>query len=678
MTFLCYRFKNSPFLCKFVKSFIIEPVYFQMTKNFISPSDFGIYGVASVSPEVAVGNPRKNAEYILNLLRREELQNCQFIVFPELCITGYTSGDLFFQRSLLIEAEKVLIEMANALSNDNRLIAVGVPLLHDNKLYNCAAVICRGEILGIVPKTHIPNYQEFYEKRWFTSGKDILSSYLRIENRSFPFGSNLIFRHLNVNIGVEICEDLWVPSPPSSNLCVNGAEIILNLSATDETIGKFEYINSLVASQSARCRCVYAYASAGKGESSTDLVFSGINLIAYDGKTISSSDRFFNGPKFAIASVDVEKLRHDRLKYSTFNCGKTDIKIDLIDSGYEPSPENKIPRLKVNPYPFIPTEDLNKDCKEIISIQSWGLKQRLEATGCNTLVVGISGGLDSTLAILLANHAFKTMGLNQKNIIGVTMPADATSERTKSNAHKLMALLGVNVLEIPIRKAVEQHFQDISHDSDVYDSVYENSQARERTQILMDLANKYSGIVLGTGDLSELALGWCTYNGDHMSMYNVNAGVPKTLVKYLVKWFAETSEDHSLKDVLLDIIDTPISPELVPSENSTEQIGQKTEDLVGPYDLHDFFLFHMIRNGFSPDKIFFLASLAFDGKFSKQEIKKWLVTFYKRFFSQQFKRSCMPDGPKIGSVCLSPRGDWRMPSDASAQFWISQAENIKY
>ena len=650
-----------------------------MTSLMPTPALFNIFKVASATPRVEIANPQGNVANILELLDNPELRNADFVVFPELCITGYTCGDLFFQNNLIDSAQNALSTLCGQLKGDSRLIAVGLPIRHRGRLYNCAAIICRGEIQGIVPKSHIPNYQEFYEKRWFSSGEGIEEDSILINDKPVSFGTNLIFLHNGVKTGVEICEDLWVPEPPSSALCMDGAELILNLSATDDNIGKYDYLRSLIAAQSARCRCAYAYSSAGQGESSTDLVFSGINIIASDGKLLGRTERFSYQDSIVSAFVDFEKLRNDRRKYSSFYPESPRRKFIVIDTGlYEPR-EDQAAGLVVDPHPFIPGEGgkRNESCREIIEIQSWGLSQRLKATGCKNLVVGISGGLDSTLALLIAHHAFKKLGLDLKGIHGVTMPSYATSSRTHSNAGKLMDCLGVSFLEIPVHKAVEQHFRDIDHDPETTDAVYENSQARERTQILMDLANKYSGMVLGTGDMSELALGWCTYNGDHMSMYNVNAGVPKTLVKHLVQWFADSADSKELSDVLADVIDTPISPELVPSTGGEDEIAQKTEDIVGPYELHDFFLFHVLRNGYSPAKIMFLASIAFSGKYPNKVIKKWLVNFYRRFFSQQFKRSCMPDGPKIGSVCLSPRGDWRMPSDACAKLWITEAEGIE-
>lgn len=638
---------------------------------------FGIIGIASLSPEVELGNPKKNVANILELLGNKEVEEADIVALPELSISGYSCGDLFFQTSLIRSCAESLGELAERLKEDARLIAVGLPIVREGKLYNCGAFILGGKILGIVPKIHIPNYQEFYEKRWFESGEGIDCEEFEIAGQKTLFGTNILVEYMGAKTGLEICEDLWVPTPPSSRLCQGGADVILNLSATDDNIGKYSYIKKLVASQSARCRCAYAYASAGSGESSTDLVFSGINLIAYDGEIIKESERFSRGAKMAVAHVDIEKLKSDRRKYSTFYDGIGSETIKTVKAEGPSSETVRQIRIEVNPHPFIPGDERSKreTCKEIVSIQTWGLAQRLKATGCRHLVVGISGGLDSTLALLVAHHTFETLGFDVKGIVGVTMPSKATSERTHSNAIELMELLGVTKLEIPIYEAVRQHFEAIGHDENCYDAVYENSQARERTQILMDLANKYNGMVLGTGDMSELALGWCTYNGDQMSMYNVNGGVPKTLVKYLVGWFAETAPSEKLAKVINDIIATPISPELIPARTKDE-ISQKTEDIVGPYELHDFFLYHVIRNGFSPTKIMYIAESAFEKKYSREELKKWLINFYRRFFSQQFKRSCMPDGPKIGSVCLSPRGDWRMPSDATASIWLEEARRL--
>lgn len=639
---------------------------------------FGLRRISAVSPKVFLADPMANVKEIIRLLEKDEYKSSEFIVFPELCITGYTAADLFFQDSILDNALEALNHLVEKLKGDHRLVLIGVPLRHEGRLFNCAAALCDGKILGFIPKSHIPNYQEFYEKRWFSSGNDIQSPFIEISGKEIPVGNDILFRHEGVVCGAEICEDLWVPIPPSSYMAQSGALLIMNLSATNEIYGKHEYLQSIVATQSSRCRCAYAYASAGKGESSTDLVFSGNAIIAYDGKIIKEARRFSYGECGVSCTLDFEKLRNDRRKYSSFYDESNFGVFRIIDSGICTISDNSniAEDYLIDPHPFVPEseETLTNKCNEIISIQSWGLAQRLQAINCHKLVVGISGGLDSTLALLVAVKTFKDLNLPAKNIYGITMPGKATTDRTHSNAMHLMEKLGVSILEIPIGPAVDQHFNDIDHNPEIKDAVYENSQARERTQILMDLANKVNGIVLGTGDLSELALGWCTYNGDHISMYNVNAGIPKTLVKHLVKWFADNSESE-LKATLLDVIDTPISPELIPADNEQE-IAQKTEELVGPYELHDFFLYHVLRNGFSPTKIFQMAKKAFEGTYHPIVIKKWLREFYRRFFSQQFKRSCMPDGPKVGSVCLSPRGDWRMPSDASSRMWLEEVDNI--
>lgn len=664
----------------YVKSNPIKPNTMYCIKNI---ELLDIFQVAAVTPQVILANPEANAEAIIETLGNERLRKASFVVFPELCITGYTVGDLFFQHELQQRALQALrrIISATAIRGTNCLFAVGLPIQFKGRLYNCAAVVAPGgRLLGFVPKSNIPNYQEFYEKRWFSSGNGITGEFVDFFGVAVPFGTDLIFNFRGVKVGVEICEDLWVPEPPSSRLCRQGAELILNLSATDEVLGKYPYLINLITSQSGRCRCAYAYASAGQGESSTDLVFSGNDIIAVDGIIKNATKRFDKAPKMAVGWMDAEKIRGDRAKFSSFFQEAEQLPtVREIKPEYYKTPETltRTGECRVNPRPFVPSDAkrLDANCQEIMFIQSSGLEQRLRATGCRTLVIGVSGGLDSTLALLVAHLAFIRLGLPLKGIHGVTMPGTATSSRTYRNALMLMKQLGITHHEIPVKEAVELHFRDIDHDPDNHDTTYENSQARERTQILMDLANKLGGMVLGTGDLSELALGWCTYNGDHMSMYNVNAGVPKTLVKHLVNWRAKTASNAALREVLLDVVDTPISPELVPSENG-EEISQKTEDLVGPYELHDFFLYHTLRNGFSPKKIFAMASLAFGGVYDKTTIKKWLVVFYRRFFSQQFKRSCMPDGPKVGSVCLSPRGDWRMPSDASAKIWIEEAEKL--
>lgn len=656
-------------------------------ENILFRKEYGWFRVAAAVPSVAVANPAKNIESIISLADKAEREGVNLVVFPELCVTGYTCADLFNQKLLIDAAERAVDRLCDRSDGRNVTMVVGVPLRINQTLFNCGIVICNGKIYGAVPKTFIPDYNEFYEKRWFKSGQELTITNTIYAGQQFPVSTNLLFNVEGVDFGIEICEDLWVPTPPSSRQAVNGAVITANLSATDETTGKHDYLRSLIRQQSARCRSGYVYASAGAGESSTDLVFSGNAIIAEDGAILKEGERFSLTPRIVIADLDVEKLILDRTKFNSFHDNITagsdgspftriNIETGLGSYNYSGTPRSGSLLRKVNPFPFIPseTEHLKENCSEITDIQTWGLIQRLNATNCRNVVIGISGGLDSTLALLVAVNAFDRLQLDRKGIHAVTMPGFGTTGRTRGNAWKLMELLGVDMLEISINDAVTMHFNDIGHDPAKHDATYENSQARERTQILMDLANKHGGMVIGTGDLSEAALGWATYNGDHMSMYGVNAGVPKTLVRHLVEFHA-TQADSETASILRDIINTPISPELIPA-NEDGTIAQKTEDLVGPYELHDFFLFHTLRNGFSPTKIFLMAVEAFRGIHSGEVIKKWLITFYRRFFSQQFKRSCTPDAPKVGSVCLSPRGDWRMPSDASSALWIEEAENI--
>ena len=640
----------------------------------------GFYRVCAFSPVVKIAQPEYNAEKIKEACKYANDENIDCIVFPELSITGYTCADLFQQQLLIDQAEQAVARIARSMKDSGMLIAIGAPVMAFGKRYNCAALIYGGSIVGIVPKSFLPNYGEFYEKRWFESGRDIKKAEINYAGfQNIPFGTDIIIDHKGVKVGVEICEDLWVPNPPSGSLAMAGAEIILNLSASDELIGKHDYLVSLISQQSARCRCGYVYSSAGWGESSTDLVFNGKTIIGEDGNIYGGKNYFDTSFKSVVRDIDIEKIKLDRAKFSTFSEKEDYAKnyriVTLPDTPLSANHQKEL-TTEIDSLPFVPQnpDKLNQRCEEIINIQSFGLMRRLDAIGCKKAVVGISGGLDSTLALLVTVVAFDKLKLSRKGIIGVTMPGLATTSRTRNNAHILMELLGVTSLEIPIEEAVKVHFNDIGQDAKKYDATYENSQARERTQILMDLANKENGIVIGTGDMSELALGWCTYNGDQISMYGVNASVPKTLVRHLVEWFAKISDDR-IRKVLTDICNTPISPELVPSD--TDEISQKTEDLVGPYELHDFFLYNFLRNNFSPVKIFILAEKAFEGKYEKATILKWLKIFLKRFFSQQFKRSCMPDGPKVGSVNLSPRGDWRMPSDASSELWINQLEELE-
>ncbi len=652
---------------------------------------YGYLRVAAAYPKVELADPGVNSVRIADMIMNLSKKGARLIVFPELCLTGYTCGDLFNQPTLLNAAMRQLGFLQQVTKESHVTAVVGLPVRYRGRLYNCAAVIQYGEILGIVPKCYLPNYDEFYEKRWFSSGLKLdlpagkEYNVIDIDSHAIPFGINLLFRIENAKFGVEICEDMWVPNPPSTTMSVAGADIIANLSATNEVIDKHAFLLSLIKERSSRCKCGYVYASAGAGESSTDLVFAGNAIIAEDGQILKKSDRFRRVEGYCIADIDVEKLRNTRQRQSSF--GQNDIVLptfgseDFIATQAEPADLMR----DINPYPFLSSEKakFEEQCEEIITIQAWGLEQRLLATHCKCLVVGISGGLDSTLALLVAVRAFDDLGLDRKGIIGVTMPGFGTSDRTHNNATELMERMGITHIEISIADAVKLHFKDIDHDINVHDATYENSQARERTQILMDLANKYGGMVLGTGDLSELALGWCTYNGDHMSMYSVNASVPKTLIRPLVRRVAQ-DYDEDTRRILEDIVSTPISPELVPTDNEGN-IAQKTEDLVGPYDLHDFFIYYFVKEGFPPAKIFALACKAFaegpydDGRptFSRETIKKWLIVFLRRFFNQQFKRSCMPDGPKVGPVSFSPRGDWRMPSDAVARLWISEAEAIQ-
>ncbi len=626
----------------------------------------GFLRVASASPVVSVGNVRANVAGIIEMIDMLESKGVDIVVFPELSITGYTCGDLFHSQLLLEESSNALNQLKDYCCNLNMDVIVGVPVLHNSKVFNCAAFISNGEI-KIIDKTHLPNYNEFYEKRWFSAAEDN--------------SEKTVLTSHGVNLGIEICEDLWAPVPPSFNLCANGAEVIFNLSASDDSVGKYDYLKQLIIQQSSRCLCGYVYASSGWGESSTDLVYSPKNIIAECGNLLSESNRFENHFKssYVIADIDIDLIRRERLHNMTFEAclnqnnnsvKQTELSANDWNYGYQPDYRT------ISPTPFIPENSADYRYDEIISIQVSGLAQRLNAIHCNTLTIGISGGLDSTFALIIAVITFDVLNIPRRNIIGVTMPGFGTTGRTYNNALKLMKYLGVSVREVPIADAVLQHFKDIGHKPDVIDVTYENSQARERTQILMDIANQSGGIVLGTGDLSELALGWATYNGDHMSMYGVNAGIPKTLVRYLVRRYAETVDNSDVKSVLLDILDTPISPELMPADSSDE-IVQKTEDLVGPYELHDFFLYYFIRYGFSPRKIYMLAKKAFNNRYSNGEILKWMELFFKRFFSQQFKRSCMPDGVKVGKVCLSPRGDWRMPSDASCNLWLEQIAILK-
>ena len=612
-------------------------------------------------------------------MRQASDKGVQIIAFPEMSVTAYTCLDLFAQQTLLKNAEQALLKLVSDTADLNILTIAGSPLVTENRLINAAIAFQAGKILGVVPKTYIPNYKEFQEQRWFTSATELRDKTVSIGNRTYPLGSHLLFTAGQVKVGIEICEDLWVPVPPSSLLAMEGANILVNISASNELIGKHHYLRSLICQQSARCMAGYVYASAGFGESSTDLVFAGNGIIAENGTLLEESPRFTMQEQLVISEIDIENLQNDRQVNTSFMHGaSTLLASETITIPFALSENSGQPVLtrSVDPHPFTPSGDALKErCEEIFQIQVAGLAKRIVHTHSRTAVVGISGGLDSTLALLVTVMTFDALNIPRNQILGITMPGFGTTDRTYTNACDLIRSLGVTLKEISIKDACLQHFKDISHNPSVHDVTYENSQARERTQILMDVANQENGMVIGTGDLSELALGWATYNGDHMSMYGVNGSIPKTLVRYLVEWVAHNRVDEASRATLLDIVDTPISPELIPADENGN-IKQKTEDLVGPYELHDFFLYHFLRFGSSPAKIYFLAQQAFGGSYDKETIRKWLHTFFRRFFQQQFKRSCLPDGPKVGSVSLSPRGDWRMPSDAMATLWLKEIEGL--
>lgn len=638
--------------------------------------NYGYVKVAAAVPRVHVADCKFNAGQIEKEIIIADGKGVQIIAFPELCITGYTCGDLFAQQLLLEEAELGLMQVLNTTRQLDIISIVGMPVVCEGQLLNAAVVIQKGRVLGVVPKTYLPNYKEFYEMRWFVSASDVSARSVRLCGQVVPMGDDLLFETSDTTFGIEICEDVWAAVPPSSSLALQGAEIIFNLSADNEAIGKHAYLRSLLSQQSARCLAGYVFSSCGFGESTTDVVFAGNGLIYENGTLLVASERFSLEEQLVISEIDVEFLRTERRVNTTFAACRRRVTPEAairISTELVNSRELNLTRT-YDPHPFVPQgPTLDERCEEIFSIQVAGLAQRLTHTKAKSAVVGISGGLDSTLALLVCVKTFDKLGWPRKGIVGVTMPGFGTTDRTYTNALDLMTSLGVTVREVSIKKACLQHFEDIGHDASVHDVVYENSQARERTQILMDIANQTWGLVIGTGDLSELALGWATYNGDHMSMYGVNASVPKTLVKHLVKWVAENGMDETSRSTLLDIVDTPISPELIPADENGN-ISQITEDLVGPYELHDFFLYHFLRGGFRPSKIFFLAVRTFKDVYDEETIRKWLQTFLRRFFNQQFKRSCLPDGPKVGSVSLSPRGDWRMPSDASSEAWLKECE----
>ncbi len=672
----------------------------------------GFVKVAAATPKIKVGDCGHNALEICRLMDEVYKNGAQFVVFPELCITGYTCEDLFWQSTLIDNAKDKLADIVEHSKGMELIAIVGLPFLYCGKLYNVAAVVYNGEIKGMVPKSHIPNYSEFYEGRHFTSGKGLENRYISLGETKkgeylplnsssfytvvlnededeydseyddewdfddeFVFGTKVLFKCENINnftFAIEICEDLWVPNPPSISHALAGATVIANLSASDETTGKDSYRKNLVAGQSARTVSAYVYADAGEGESSTDLVFAAHNMIAENGTVLAEAKRFNNETVYA--DIDLDRIAAERQRMSTFEPEQLMEYDEVVEIELEPK---KTPLTRViDKAPFVPTDNDERDkrCEEILMIQTMGLKKRLEHTNCKCAVVGISGGLDSTLALLVTVRAFDLLGLERKGIVAVTMPGFGTTDRTYTNAVSMIKTLGCDFREVNISEAVKLHFEQIGHNFDKHDITYENAQARYRTYLLMDFANEYNGMVIGTGDMSELALGWATYNGDHMSMYGVNAGVPKTLVRHLVKYYADTCKDKVLADVLRDVLDTPVSPELLPAKDG--KISQKTEDLVGPYELHDFFIYYVLRFGFAPSKVYFLAKQAFEGVYDDEVILKWLKTFYRRFFSQQFKRSCLPDGPKVGTVAVSPRGDLRMPSDACVREWMNQLENV--
>ena len=639
---------------------------------------YGFIKVAAAGPAVRVADVEYNVKETERLIALAEGEHVEIVCFPELNLTGYTCQDLFKEQLLLSKAEEGLIELMAFTRQLDVICVVGMPVQAGGLLLNCAVVIQGGTLLGIVPKTYLPNYNEFYEKRWFASAQDLNPTDIYLAGSPLTLSSEpQIFQTADgVKFGIEICEDVWAPIPPSNNLSMAGADIILNCSATDELIGKHQYLRSLIAQQSARTMTGYVYSSCGFGESTQDVVYGGNAMIFENGRLLCEGDRFSLQPQLQTTQIDVERLRTERHTNSTFiNAQRSAHALTVKAKPMQNIHEFELIR-PINPHPFIPDEKNMADtCDEILNIQTAGLAKRLIHTNCQHVVLGISGGLDSTLALLVCVRTFDKLGYNRRGIVGVTMPGFGTTDRTHNNATTLMHTLGISQMEISIAKSVTQHFEDIGHDASVHDATYENSQARERTQILMDLANKLSALVVGTGDLSELALGWATYNGDHMSMYGVNGGIPKTLIQHLIRYIATQPQFSTERDTLTDIVDTPISPELTPADEHGN-IKQKTEDLVGPYELHDFFLYYTIRFGFRPTKVFMMAQYAFKSTYNDETIKKWLTTFYRRFFSQQFKRSCLPDGPKVGSISLSPRGDWRMASDASSALWLKECEGL--
>lgn len=635
----------------------------------------GFVKVAAVTPSIKVADVDHNLKEICRLIDETVENGAKIIAFPELCVTGYTCGDLFSQDILLKKAKEALKEIVAHTEGKDALIFVGLPYVVRNKLYNVAAAIKSGELLGLVTKTFLPNYNEFYEMRQFQPGPK-QADWIPYENDEVPFGPQILFECEEMSdlvVSAEICEDVWSPIPPSIEAALCGATVIVNCSASNETVGKDAYRNQLIAGQSARLIAGYVYANAGEGESTTDVVFGGHNIIAENGVVLEEATRFINDTIYT--EIDIERIVRERRNNTTFQM--SDKYDQLIHVPFSMKLEETKLTRTFHPMPFVPSNAVQRKniCEEILTIQAMGLKKRLAHANCKSAVVGISGGLDSTLALLVTAKAFDLLGIERKNIESVTMPCFGTTDRTYQNACLMTQKLGATLREVNIKEAVRIHFRDIGHPEDKHDVTFENSQARERTQVLMDIANQTGGMVIGTGDMSELALGWATYNGDHMSMYGVNGSVPKTLVRHLVQYYAETCADEELKAVLFDVLDTPVSPELLPPKDG--EIAQKTEDLVGPYELHDFYLYYILRFGYAPSKIYRLAKEAFAGMYDEETILKWLNTFYRRFFSQQFKRSCLPDGPKVGTVALSPRGDLRMPSDACAAIWLEDLKNLR-
>lgn len=639
-------------------------------------NQYGYMRVAAAVPRVHIADARRNAEGALKIMQQAFDEGVEIVVMPELSLVGYTCGDMVLQKKLLKDSEDALAWLMEETQDIPTIGIVGLPVVYADRLYNCAAVFGQGQLWGIIPKSYIPNYGEFSELRWWVSGYGIRDRVIRFAGQECPFGADLLFDIHGVEFGVEICEDMWVPVPPSSMQAVQGAKLLFNLSASPESVRKHDYLISLIAEQSSRTMAAYIYASSGHGESSSDLVFAGNAVVAELGSVLGVSERFVRNDRMVVADIDVEYISTRRTARNTFY--------------YPDAPEMRVVPVEVDeifhqgdlrrhiePIYFVPENEAARaaHCKEVFAIQSAGLAQRLEHTGCKTAVIGISGGLDSTLALLAVCDTFDLLGLDRKGIVGVTMPGFGTTDRTYQNALTLVRELGCTLREIPIKEACEQHFKDIGLDVDERSVAYENSQARERTQVLMDVANMCGGMVIGTGDMSELALGWATYNGDQMSMYGINSSVPKTLVKHMVEWYAQNRSEGALRNALLDVVATPVSPELLPADG--ENIAQKTEDIVGPYDLHDFFLYCALRRRYSPSKIFMLATIAFEDRFDEATILKWLKVFFRRFFTQQFKRSAMPDGPKVGAVGLSPRGDLHMPSDAESRAWLQEIDELE-